>query len=149
VAELSLEKGGLAMAKKSREMEVAVAEVVDYLKITGQFEPALREVVVRKITAEKARESGLKIANQNLQKAADAFRMIHGLNRASQTEAWLKGNGITLEALEAYLETNLLISAFKDSLVKKTTKTKLYNSKPVKETVREIVYQNWLNKTVD
>jgi FKBP-type peptidyl-prolyl cis-trans isomerase (trigger factor) len=119
------------------------------MKITGQFEPALREVVVRKITAEKARENGLKITNQKLQKAADAFRMIHGMNRASQTEAWLTGNGITLEALETYLETNLLISAFKDSLVKKTAKTKLYNSKLFKETVREIVYQNWLNKTID
>ena len=129
-------------------MEVAVAEVVDYLKITGQFEPALREVIVRKITAEKARKKGFKVGKQKLQKAADAFRLIHGLNKASQTEAWLKANGIRLEALEAYLEENLLVNAFKDDLVKKAGKTRLYNAAPVKETVRELVYQRWLNKAI-
>jgi len=129
-------------------MEVAVADVVNFLKISGRFEPALREVVVRKVTAEKARKQGLKVSKQKLQKAADAFRLMHGLNKASQTEAWLKANGLTLEALEVYLEENLLINAFKDNLVKKAAKTKLYNSAPVKETMREIVYQRWLNKTV-
>jgi len=136
------------MAKKSKELEVEVAEVVDYMKINGQFEPALREVVVRKIVAEKARKSGLKITNQKLQKAADVFRMSLGLTRASQTAAWLKANGITVEALETYLETNLLISALKDSLLKKAGKTRLYNSKLIKEAAREIVYKRWLKKTI-
>jgi len=136
------------MAKKSKEFEVEVTEVVDYMKINGQFEPALRKVVVRKIVAEKARKSGLKITNQKLQKAADVFRMSLGLTRASQTAAWLKANGITVEALETYLETNLLISALKDSLLKKAAKTRLYNSKLIKEAAREIVYQRWLKKTI-
>jgi len=136
------------MAKKSKAMEVAVADVVDFLRISGQFEPALREVIVRKITAEKARKQGLKVSKQKLQKAADAFRLMHGLNKASQTEAWLKANGLSLDALETYLEDNLLISAFKDSLVKKAGKTRIYNSAPVKETVREIVYQRWLSKAI-
>ena len=136
------------MARKSKELEVEVAEVVDYMKITGQFEPALRDVVVRKIVAEKARKSGLKVTNQKLQKAADVFRMSLGLTSASQTAAWLKANGITLEALETYLETNLLISAFKDNLLKKAGKTRLYNSPPVKEAARELVYQRWLKKTI-
>lgn len=136
------------MARKSKDLEVEVAEVVDYMKITGQFEPALREVVVRKIVAEKARKSGLKVTNQKLQKAADVFRISLGLTSASQTAAWLKANGIALEALEAYLETNLLISAFKDNLFKKAGKTQLYRSKPVKEAARELVYQRWLKKTI-
>jgi len=136
------------MAKKSKELEVEVAEVVDYMKINGQFEPALREVVVRKIVAEKARKSGLKITNQKLQKAADVFRMSLGLTRASQTAAWLKANGITVEALETYLETNLLISTFKDNLLKKAGKTRLYSSKPIKEAARELVYQRWLKKAI-
>ena len=136
------------MAKKSKDLEVEVAEVVDYMKINGQFEPALKEVVIRKIVAEKARKSGLKVTNQKLQKAADVFRMSLGLTRASQTAAWLKANGITLEALETYLETNLLISAFKDNLLKKAGKTKLYSSKPIKEAARELVYQRWLKKAI-
>jgi len=136
------------MAKKSKDLEVEVAEVVDYMKINGQFEPALKEVVIRKIVAEKARKSGLKVTNQKLQKAADVFRMSLGLTRASQTAAWLKANGITLEALETYLETNLLISAFKDNLLKKAGKTRLYSSKPIKEAARELVYQRWLKKAI-
>lgn len=136
------------MARKPKELEVEVAEVVDYMKITGQFEPALREVVVRKIVAEKARKSGLKVTNQKLQKAADVFRISLGLTSAAQTTTWLEANGIALEALEAYLETNLLISALKDNLLKKAAKKPLYNSKRLREAARELVYQRWLKKAI-
>jgi hypothetical protein len=136
------------VARKPKELEVEVAEVVDYMKITGQFEPALREVVVRKIVAEKARKSGLKVTNQKLQKAADVFRISLGLTSAAQTTTWLEANGIALEALEAYLETNLLISALKDNLLKKAAKKPLYNSKRLREAARELVYQRWLKKAI-
>ena len=48
------------MAKKRTEIEVTVAEVVDYLRITGQFTPSLREVVTRKITADAAKKRGIR-----------------------------------------------------------------------------------------
>ncbi len=107
---------------KLNEMEIAVAEVVDYLRMTGQFSPALREVVQRKITAEAAKKAGMRISTGELQKAADIFRVANGLHKASDTDTWLQSNGISAEAFEEFLETNLLINKFKDALGRKTAK---------------------------
>ena len=132
------------MAKKKNEIEVAVAEVVDYLRITGQFLPALREVVERKIAANAARESGVKVTSKQLQAAADAFRVVHGFHKASDTESWLKTAGVSLEVFEEYIETNLLVSKFKDKLDKKVGKTKYLSTPEVKESIREMIYRDWL-----
>jgi len=133
------------MAKKRNEIEVTVAEVVDYLRITGQFAPALREVVERKVTAEAARKSGIKITTAELQKAADAFRVVNDLSKASDTARWLRSTGLSVEALENYLEINILISKFKDTLEKKTSKTKYLSTAGIKESIRDMIYQEWLN----
>ena len=136
------------MAKSSPEIEVAVAEVVDYLRITGGFAPALREVVERKVTAEAAKKAGITVTKAQLQRASDAWRLANGLNKASDTEAWLSANGITVEALEDYLETNLLMSKLKDQLEKKTAKKKYLDSEGIKESVRQLIYEDWLAKAL-
>ena len=133
---------------KTNEIEIAVAEVVDYLRMTGQFSPALREVVQRKITAEAAKKSRMRVSNGELQKAADTFRVANGLNKASDTDRWLKSNGVSLEAFEEFLETNILINKFKDSLERKTGKGKYLASTGIKESVREMIYQDWLAKAM-
>lgn len=133
---------------KLNDIEVAVAEVVDYLKMTGKFAPALREVVQRKIAAGAAKEAGAKISTVELQKAADAFRVANGLNKASDTDTWLQSNGISVEAFEEFLETNLLINKFKDALDRKTGKSKYLSSAGIKESVKEMVFQDWLAKAM-
>jgi hypothetical protein len=129
-----------------RELEISVAEVVDFLRVTGRFLPAVREVVERKLTVEAAKKKGLKVTTQELQKAADAFRLTCGLKKASDTEAWLKSLGITVESLEDYLETNLLISKLKDGLEGKAASQKYLSSPVVKDAIRGMIYQEWLGK---
>ena len=133
------------MAKKRNEIEVTVAEVVDCLRITGKFTPSLREVVTRKVTAEAAKKRGIRVTTTELQKAADAFRAVNDLSKASDTARWLRSNGISLEVLEEYLETNILISKFKDALEKKTSKAKYLSTPGIKESIREMIYQDWLS----
>jgi len=129
-----------------RELEISVAEVVDFLRVTGRFLPAVREIVERKLTVEEAKRKGLKVTVQELQKAADAFRLTNGLEKASATEAWLKSKGISLEALEDYLETNLLISKLLDTLESEEAPQKYLSSPAVKDTIRGMIYQDWLGK---
>ena len=136
------------MAKKSADIEVCVAEVVDLLRITGGFAPALREVVQRTVTADAAKKAGIKVTSAQLQKAADAWRLANGLNKAEETEAWLAANGVSVDALEDYLETNLLMSKFKDKLEAKTAKKKYLDSEGIKETVRQMIYDDWLAKAL-
>ena len=127
------------------ELEVSVAEVVEYLRMSGDFGPALREVVRRKITAQMAKESGLTVTDEELQKGADTFRLVNNMSKASDTENWFKMMGVSLETFEEFLEINLLISKFKDTLEEKADKKAYLSSEAVKESVREMIYQDWLN----
>ena len=141
-------KGVTLMAKKNAEVEVAVDEVVQYLRLTGEFIPALQAIRCRKLAALAAKKAGLKVTAGQLQKAADAWRVANGLIKASDTEAWLAANDLSVEALEAHLETNLLIEKLKDHLDKKTSKKKYLASKEIKEAVREMIYEDWLAKAM-
>ena len=131
---------------QEKEMEISVAEVVDFLRVTGRFLPALREVIERKVAVAAAKGKGLKVTTPELQKAADAFRLTYGMKKASATEAWLKSLGISVETLENYLETNLLISKLKDVLETKAAPQKYLSSPVVKDTIRGMIYQDWLGK---
>jgi len=128
------------------EMEVRVAEVVDYLRIRGDFTPALREVVGRKVAAQNAIKAGIVVTDEELQRAADVFRASRGLHKASDTESWMKSVGLTDESLESFLETSLLVSKFKDHLANNTDKAKYFKLEGVQDTVRELIYQDWLQE---
>jgi hypothetical protein len=131
-----------------KEMEISVAEVVDFLRVTGRFQPAVREVVERKLAVAAAKKKGLKVSVQELQKAADAFRLANGLKKASATEVWLKSTGISVEALEDFLETNLLINKLMDTLASQETPHKYLASPLVKDAVRGMIFQDWLGKQI-
>jgi hypothetical protein len=127
------------------ELEVSVAEVVDYMRITGTFGPSLQDVVRRKISAEAATKMGHSVSDEELQSAADAFRLMNNLRSASDTEEWLKSTGISIEVFEDYLVTNILISKLKDALEEKADKQLFIESEPVNDTIKEMIYQDWLN----
>ena len=134
------------MAKKTPEIDIDVAEVVDYLKLSGGFKSALGEVFRRKVTAEAAKRHRIAVSTKELQKAADVLRAVRGLHKAGDTEDWLASNGLSVDALEQFLETNLLISKFKGALEKKANLKKYHASSSVKDSVREMVYQDWWAK---
>jgi hypothetical protein len=134
------------VAKKTPEIDIDVAEVVDYLKLSGGFKSALGEVFRRKVTAEAAKRHRIAVSTKELQKAADILRADRGLHKAGDTEEWLASNGLSVDALEQFLETNLLISKFKGALEKKANLKKYHASSSVKDSVREMVYQDWWAK---
>jgi len=131
------------MANNPR-IEISVVEVVDFMKLNGTFEPALSEVVQRKVAAAAARGKKINVTSRELQRAVDVFRAERGLFRAKDTEAWMKSSGITLEAIEEYLETNLLIHKLKNLLAKHSNRNRYLSSAPVQDTLREVIYQDWL-----
>jgi hypothetical protein len=130
------------------EMEVSVAEVVDYAKLDGSFAKALQEVVKKKVAVEEAKRRGLSVSDEELQKACDTFRIINNLTTSAATEEWLKGNGITLDTLENFLESNLLIYELKNQLLNECDKKKYIASDKVQDLIREMAFEEWLAKSV-
>jgi len=130
-------------------IEVGVAEVVDYLRITGVFAPALDNVVKRKLTVQEAKRKGIEIVADELQAAADAFRGANNLESASDTNAWLEANGVSLDSFEDYIETNLLISKFVDTLERDVNRESLVDSQLLRKHLRQVVFNSWIEKTLN
>ncbi len=126
------------------EIEVGVEEVVDYLKLTEQFAPALNKVIQRKLVNRAAEERGIEVSEEELQNAADSHRRLQGTYKASDTKLWLDSNGVSLEKFEEYLKTNLLINKFMDALEKDADKEKFLSSDGVRESVRDLIFQDWV-----
>jgi len=131
------------MAKDS-EVVIKMKEVVDYSRLMGTFMPTLRDVVERKFTADAAKKDGIAVTSEELQRGADAFRKTNGLTSAKATNEWMSRHGISLDFLEEFLETSILVSKFKDQLEKNTDTAKYLNNPKVSKLVRDLVYQDWL-----
>jgi len=129
---------------KLDELEVSVSEVVDFMRISGQFAPALHQVIERKVAADAAREKGIQVTDEELQKVADGFRQMLGLAKAADTEEWLATHGISMDALEKHLETNVLVSKFIDGLEAEADTSDVMNSPEIKDRMRESAFQKWL-----
>jgi putative peptide maturation system protein len=87
---------------------ISVHDLLYALKLKGQLQSFMAAALTDYLVAEAARKQGIGVSAEELQKAADAFRLRLGLNRADATAAWLKAKRLSKEDLEAGLERTLL-----------------------------------------
>lgn len=124
-------------------LQVSVSEVVAYLRMEGGFSEALANVVRRKYLLQAADEAGISASPEELQRAADAYRAIHGLHKAADTQAWMASNGISVETMEKHLEENIRISKARDYLAEKCAAA-IADKPAVKSLIRELAVEDWI-----
>lgn len=78
------------------------------LHLRGRLAPMIREAMVDHFVQQEARQAGLEVSVQELQKAADAFRRRHGLDAAADTQTWLNERNMSVEDFEAGLAEDVL-----------------------------------------
>ncbi|MGE5418324.1 MAG: hypothetical protein ACM3UZ_16420 [Acidobacteriota bacterium] len=139
----------MAKAKTADSKPLVTMEAVaDYLRCTGGFAPAAKEVGNRLITVTAAKTKGIKVSDEELQKASDAWRLFNGLFTAKETKNWLKNSGLTIDKYEDFLETNLLISKFKQTLAAEAKIRKIYKDLHCQEMATDLLYTDWLAQTL-
>lgn len=131
------------------EITVGTQDVVNYLRVNGDFAPALRDVVERKMCAQAARESGMDVTDEELQEVFDNFRYSMGLEEADDTKRWLEASGLSLDDLEEHLEENLLMYKWKNHLEEQANKDDYLESETIQDQVREMIYQDWVNEQLE
>lgn len=129
----------------NQALQISVSEVVTYLRIEGGFSEALANVVRRKYLLQAADEAGVSASAEELQRAVDAYRAIHGLHKAADTQAWMTNNGISVEALEQHLAENIRISKARDYLAEKNTPA-IAETPAVKSLIRELAVEDWITQ---
>ncbi|WP_427914723.1 peptidylprolyl isomerase [Ramlibacter sp. MMS24-I3-19] len=86
---------------------ISVDELLQSLKLTGQFEGMIEQLAKDRITVLAARKQGLRVSEEEVQGRADQFRRVRGLHRASDTNKYLDALGVGLEEFEAFLTDSL------------------------------------------
>jgi len=77
------------------------------LKLTGQFEGLVEQLVRDKLTVLAARKAGVVLAPQEVQERADQFRRIQGLHRAADMNHYLDALGVSLDEFEDFVTDSL------------------------------------------
>jgi hypothetical protein len=73
----------------SQGTELSLHDLLHTLKLQGQLNPLIAGAVVEKVIASAATKEGIRVSDEELQRAADAFRLRRGPNKAADTQRWL------------------------------------------------------------
>jgi peptidylprolyl isomerase len=89
------------------DQTIDTEDFIRTLKLTGQFESLLEQMVRDRITVLAAKRHGIPLAADEVQERADQFRRIQGLHRAADMNNYLDAIGVTLDQFEAYIIDSL------------------------------------------
>ncbi|WP_114968037.1 peptidylprolyl isomerase [Rhodoferax ferrireducens] len=82
-------------------------DFVRILKLTGQFESLIDQLVREKLTVRAAKKQGIEVPAEQIQERADQFRRVRGLHRASDMNQYLDTLRVGLDEFEAFITESL------------------------------------------
>ncbi len=94
----------------SQVIFVSYEEIFQHLKLACQIPTILEEIAIRRLINETAAAKGVKVTPEELQQAADTFRLANKIHQAEDTWSWLNKNGLSLDDFEDLIATNTLSS---------------------------------------
>jgi parvulin-like peptidyl-prolyl isomerase len=83
-------------------------DIFEYLKIACQIPQVLEGAVICKIVETEAAQQEIVITTEELQQAADDFRLIQKLHTIQDTQNWLRSHYLSLDDFENLIYTNSL-----------------------------------------
>jgi peptidylprolyl isomerase len=86
---------------------ITTDDFIRSLKLSGQFEGLVEQMVRDRLTARAARQAGLQLAPEQIQERADDFRRALGLHRAADTNHYLDALGVSLDEFETWITDSL------------------------------------------
>lgn len=86
---------------------IEVADFLRTLRLSGQFDGLIEQIVRDHITVLTAKKSGLRVTEQEVQERADQFRRARGLHRAADTNKYLDAMRVSLDEFEAFIADSL------------------------------------------
>jgi parvulin-like peptidyl-prolyl isomerase len=92
----------------SRYRTISSAQIVRQLKISCQIPAVFKEIYTREIIQNIALENQITIEEDELQKAADDFRLQHNLLSSQDTFDWLKQHGLSADDFEELIHNKIL-----------------------------------------
>ena len=89
-------------------LKVNQTAIVNHLKLSSQFNRVLEGIATCKIIESQAAELEIELSDEELQQAADDFRLAHNLHNIEATWQWLKNNQMSMDDFEVLISTNII-----------------------------------------
>jgi len=86
---------------------IEVADFLRILRLSGQFDGLIEQIVRDQLTVQAAKKAGLRVSEQEIQERADQFRRAHRLHRAADTNKYLDALRVSLDEFEAFIADSL------------------------------------------
>ncbi len=86
---------------------IGTEDFIRVLKLTGQFENLIEQLVKDKLTVRAAKKQGIVVSAQEIQDRADQFRRVQGLHRATDMNHYLDTLGVSLDEFELFITDSL------------------------------------------
>ena len=86
---------------------IGTEDFIRTLKLTGQFEGLIEQLVRDRLTVHAAKKQGLPVSPEEVQERADQFRRVQGLHRAADMNNYLNAIGVSLDEFEAFITDGL------------------------------------------
>lgn len=103
---------------------IGVDEFVRVLKLTGQFDSLIEQLVRDKITVLAGKKQGIAVSAEEIQERADQFRRVKGLHRAADMNQYLDALGVSLDEFETFIV---------DALYQEKTMEEVCNDKAIEK----------------
>ena len=103
---------------------IGTEDFVRSLKLTGQFEGLVEQLVRDKLTVRAAKKLGIPVLPEEIQERADQFRRVQGLHRAADMNHYLDALKVSLDEFEEFII---------DSLYQEKMMEQVCNEKAVQE----------------
>ncbi|WP_392532623.1 peptidylprolyl isomerase [Nostoc sp. C117] len=96
-------------------------DILNQIKLSCKIPEIIEDIINHKMIENAAATVGIKVETEELQQAADKFRLMYQLESAEDTWAWLKKHGLSLDGFEIVvynrlLSTKLLAHLFLDKI---------------------------------
>src|SRR5215813_8197840 len=94
---------------------VSLYDVLSLAKLNGQLQ-FVRDAIDAEIVRQSAVERGIEVSDEELQQAADEFRVERDLTDAETTDAWLAEHRLSYTDWETVLEHQIITAKLRDVL---------------------------------
>ncbi len=78
-------------------------DFVKILRLDNRFNALIEPILIDKLMARAAKQSGITVTPDEIQERVDQFRRVEGLHRAQDTFAFLESLGVTLDEFETHM----------------------------------------------
>ncbi len=92
-------------------------ELIKHLKLTGQYDGLIEEIVRERLTVQAAIKSGVEVPAEEVQERANQIRRVRGLHRAVDMNRWLDQLKVDLDELEKFIIDSLYVEKMQTQLV--------------------------------